>query len=289
MLWFFPALGTAFFSASMAALVKKKFGDISPFELTAFPLAYSLPFFGVYLLLAEVPVFQPQFWLNLAVMVPLTAVGFLLNMRAVAVSPLSKTMPFMALTPAVVIFTGFFYLGELPTAGGTIGILTIVAGGYILNLDGIKSDGLLGPFKAIGREPGTRLMLIAAVIWGFCAVIGKKLVLLSSVFYGGLLAFFIHNACLVAFLIIIGKVRPSIFIKRPGAGLLAGTLLFADIACHFLSVSMITTAYMIAVKRLNGLFAVLYGGWLFKEDHMLLRIIGSALMAAGAALIVLRG
>lgn len=46
---------------------------------------------------------------------------------------------------------------------------------------------------------------------------------------------------------------------------------------------------MIAIKRLNGLFGVLFGWLFFHEDNIRSRLAGALLMSAGAALIVLFG
>jgi drug/metabolite transporter (DMT)-like permease len=46
---------------------------------------------------------------------------------------------------------------------------------------------------------------------------------------------------------------------------------------------------MIAIKRLSVLFGVIYGGVLFREAHMRIRLFGAVLMLAGTVLILLFG
>ena len=120
---------------------------------------------------------------------PLSGFAFLLHFRAVHLSPLSLTMPFLGFTPVFVIVTGNLLLGRKSiNTPGTIGVLLVVAGGYVLNLDSARY-GLLGPVRAIFREPGSALMLLVAALYGLTAVGGKFLILNSSPLFGPLLMF----------------------------------------------------------------------------------------------------
>jgi drug/metabolite transporter (DMT)-like permease len=77
--------------------------------------------------------------------------------------------------------------------------------------------------------------------------------------------------------------------RMPFKGLVSGGLFFVHIICHGWSISMTKAVYMIAVKRISILFGVLYGGWVFREKHMLYRLLGAGLMVGGAILVTLKG
>ena len=288
MLWFFLSLLTAFFSATEAALIKRFLGDMTPWEVAGFPAVFSIPWFAAALVLLPAPSLGPDFWQTVVLLLPINALAYLLHMWAIQASPLSLTIPFMSFTPAFVIGTGFLFLGELPNTWGVVGILGVVAGGYVLNLGG-ESKGVWGPFRAVVRERGSLLILIAAGIWGVAAVMGKQMALQSSPIYAISVFFLIHNMLFAAGLVLFRKVRLRVFLTRPKEGAIVGTALFVHALCHFTAVVLVATAYMIAIKRLNGLFAVMYGGLLFKEENMRWRLAGALLMGAGAAVMALFG
>lgn len=289
MFWFLLSLATAFFAATEAAVIKKFLSDLEPLELASYPLAYSLPLFFVVLLFLPRPELKPDFWPTLALLLPINYLAFVSYIRGVSIAPLSVSMPFLSFSPAVAIFSGFLFLGEVPSTWGLVGIGAIVAGSYVLHLDSASPGRLMEPFKAIFRERGAVLVLIAAAIFGVSAVMGKVLVLQSSPVYAGTMFFFVHNLIFVGLMFLFGKLRWSRLVLRPKAGMVVGSMLFSHIIFHFTAIALVAAAYMIAVKRLSGLFAVLYGGVLFKETHIPIRLAGAACMSLGAACIALWG
>ncbi|MBK7497414.1 MAG: hypothetical protein IPI28_19180 [Candidatus Omnitrophica bacterium] len=76
------------------------------------------------------------------------------------------------------------------------GIVMIVTGSYVLNLSKVTS-GFLGPFRAIAREPGSKLMLLVSFIYAFTSVIGKLAVLHSNPYVFGSL----YNITLTALMV----------------------------------------------------------------------------------------
>lgn len=290
MLWFLLAFATAFFSASEVAVAKRTLGDLPPLYIVAYPCAYSLPLFALGLVFVDIPPIAPGFWSLLAVLVPINALGMLLTYAAVRMSPLSLTMPFQAFTPIFAVVTGFFFLDEVPSWLGVAGIVTIVFGSWVLTAGGPRRENdLLAPLKAIVADPGSRLMLGAAIVFAFAVVMGKDLLLHSSPLFAGMSFFIIHNTAILVALFLTGTIRPARLLERPAAGLLIGCVLFVHIVCHNLALSLTYAAYMVAVKRLNGLISVLYGGVMFKESNMRRRLVGAGLMALGAAIVALVG
>jgi len=288
MLWFFLSLATAFFNATEVTVVKRFFSDLKPLQIMAYPMAYSLPLFTLGALINGPSQVLPGFWTTLTILVPLNALGYYLALRAVTIAPLSLTMPFQSLTPLVVLFTAFIFLGEAPSALGACGVVMIGLGSYVLGL-GSGQKSLLGPIKAILRERGSVYMILAAILFGLCAVMGKQLILASSPVFAGMTFFIIHNSILLAVFFLTKKVAPRDLITRPRAGIAAGATLFAHILCHFFAISLVAAAYMISIKRLSSIFSVIYGGLIFKEEHILARLTGAAIMTTGAVVIVVWG
>ena len=290
MLWFFLSLLTAFAAASEGAVIKWRFADLRAPELVATPLLFSLPFFLAMTGIVERPETpDPAFWTTVALLAPINAVGFICHTWALKLSPLSLTLPFLAFTPLLVVLTGSLILGELPGPWGGVGVAAIVIGSYVINLDSVGREGLWGPIKAIGRERGSLLMLCAAAIWGLAAVLGKKLVLQSSPMYAAAWFFSLHNSALLLALVCTGRIRFRVLAARYKPLALLGGLYLLEIVCHYSALALIEAVYMVAVKRLLGVFAVGYGWFFFKERNIGYRFAGAAVMTAGAVVIAMWG
>lgn len=288
MTWFVLSLGAAFFMASNAALMKRFFSDLSPWEMSLIPYFYALPLMLLALPFVGIPAIGPRFLPTLAWVLPLLMVSIILHYTAIRMSPMSLTLPFLSFTPVFVLFTGGLILDETLTPQGIIGMLLVVLGGYVLNLDATRY-GYLGPIKAIWKEPGSALMLVVAFIYGLTSVGGKVMILDSSPLFAAVTIFILYGLILTAILLTTGKATLKNITRNHRLGALAGLIVFAEMICHNTAMSMVAAAYMITIKRTTGLFSVLYGWFLFHETGIRFRLVGTVIMTIGAAVIALWG
>ena len=72
-------------------------------------------------------------------------------------------------------------------------------------------------------------------------------------------------------------------------GLALGAVVFISEISHWIAISQTQAAYMIALKRTSILFAVLYGAWLFREEHVRERLVGALIMLCGVVCIAAFG
>lgn len=290
MLWFTLAFATAVFSATEATWLKRHFGGLTPYETALYPHVYVIPYLLALLAFIDVPAdLSPNYWTTFAILLPVNIAGVLLNYRAFGLSPLSLTLPYLALTPMFTMFAGWLILDEIPNAWGAAGILLIVAGCYILNLENTDRTGWAAPVKAIVSEPGSRSMLGAALIYGLASVLGRKGILESDPLFFAATFFLAQVAVIAVALPLLGLASASCLRRSPGKGAVLGGLLFLHMLCHTLAVSMVTTAYMIAIKRFNAVIGVALGGLFLGEKGMRSRLAGATLMFIGAAVIGLLG
>ncbi len=245
--------------------------------LVSIPLLLPLLAYGI-------PSLDRTFWLTHLWWPPLELTAIYLYVRAIRVSPLSLTVPFLAFTPLFLVLTGALLLGERVSGLGFAGIALVVVGSYTVNLTHARHDPL-GPFKAMAREPGTRLMLAVAAIYSLTSLAGRILIDHSSPTY-----FAVHYAVLMTLITAPLALRQTARRKTPPQRVplvLAGVMLAASVLGHMLSLQTApTVAYMIAIKRLSGTFSVLFGWLFFKEQELSTRLIGSLIMVIGAALII---
>ncbi|WP_147821207.1 DMT family transporter [Salidesulfovibrio onnuriiensis] len=287
-LWFPLSLATAILTAGEATLLRRFFSGLRPWEMTAKPFIFSSPLFGLTLLFMPMPELKPGFWPLMAITVPLTTAGIFFNLNAFRLAPISLTMPLLSFTPAFAVITGFLFLDEIPSLMGFSGILLIISGSYIININR-RNQGFLAPFRAIIEERGSRYMLFAALIYGLCSVLGKMIVLRSSAVFSGSTLFLTIGLVVTIFPVATGRASMKVLISKPLPTLMTGTMVFVETLCHNSAIALIDAAYMIAIKRLNGLFGVIFGWLFFREDNIRSRLAGAVLMSAGAALIVLFG
>ena len=284
MSWVIYALVTAFSIATADAISKKALVRSNEYVIAWVRQGYSLPFLVVAFFFIDIPPLDNTFWLTLLIVIPLDVTAIILYIKAISISPLSLTIPFIALSPVFVIITAFVILGELPDISGLIGILLIVTGAYLLNVRATR-HGVLGPIMAIKREKGSVLMIIVALIFSFTSTLGKVAVMHSSpLFFGAFYPFILT----FIFTIITGfKGQLSGIISRPLIFLGIGFCMAVMMLSHYLAISLTDVAYMISVKRCSLLFSVIYGWVLFREISISERLIGSVLMIAGVVAITL--
>ncbi len=286
MTWFSFAFLTALFVAVHDTWVKKWFSHLTAYEMFVFPLFYSLPLIAISLLFISVPPLDRVFYITFLISLPLNAVPFFMYIKAIKISPLSLTVPYLAFTPVFMIGTGFLMLNEMPDIWGIAGILAVCIGSYVLNIDP-QSRSFIDPLRAVFRETGSWMMVIVSFIFSISAVLGKLAILHSSVLFFQMSFFAVLNLIIIIIFLVIRKIRLKTFVEQPVKGMVAGVLLYCHILFHGYGISMTKAAYMISVKRLSIVFGVISGGLVFHEENFLMRFLGAMLMFSGAVVILL--
>ncbi|KAF0216293.1 MAG: hypothetical protein FD174_3747 [Geobacteraceae bacterium] len=289
MLWFPLTFLCAVSLATSDALTKKALAArYNEYLIAWLRLLLMLPPLIVLLLAAPLPPLGPEFYMTILTALPLELVAIILYFKALKLSPLGLTVPFLALTPVFLLVIPYILLGERISPTGGIGILLIAAGSYALNVQS-RRDGFLAPFRAILRERGSLCMIGVAVIYSFTATLSKRAISASSpLFFAGLYPILLF-ICLTP--VALWKGRKDLRLMcRTGifrATLLPALFSFLETITGVVALSLTNVAYMIAVKRLSLLMGVLYGHLLFRETGLRERLAGGGLMVAGVALIVI--
>jgi drug/metabolite transporter (DMT)-like permease len=283
--WFFLSLLAALSLATSDALTKRFFSNLPPLVMGLARLGYAMPWLLAALLFIPWIIPDTTFWFCIAIGLPLEALAFYCYMKALKISPLSLTVPFLAFTPGFIILTGWVILGEEISPGGFWGIILIIVGAYFLNLSK-TSSGLLAPLLAIFREPGSRLMLLVSFLYAFTSTIGKLAIIHSNPYFFGIVYNIALAILLTLFLPAAAIAEPlKNLTRRPLIGLILGALVATTIFSHMLAISLTNVAYMISLKRTSLLFGVLYGALWFKEEKIAERLTGASIMIAGVFLI----
>ena len=246
-------------------------------------IIFALPFLLPFLTFLQWPTLNKQFWFTLFLLYPLEITALFLYMIAIKNSPLSLTLPFLSFTPVFLILTGSFILKEIPNFIGTLGIILVVIGSYLLYLP--YPFTFREPLRLFLKEKGSLLMLFVAVIYAITSALGKKAIIYSSplffgpFYYVGLSLFFLPSFLKNNFF------KKDIFLP----GLIIGFFTALMILTHVIAISQTKAVYMISIKRLAPLFGVIYGKVLLKEERFFLRFLATLLMCFGASLIYIWG
>ena len=288
-MWFIYSVLTGFFVATSACVAKILMRQNDEYAVGFLRLLLAFPLFLAMLLWIRIPVPDHIFYKTLVILVPLEITAYILALRAIKVSPLTLTLPFLAVTPALAIITSSIILKERLSAVGIAGILLVVIGGYVLNIETIHM-GILGPIKAILKERGSRYMIVAASIFSVTSVLGKQAINHSSAMFFAAIYFPIITVFLSPIIFLRykkGLIRFNFSKKTLYLFLLLGFIWVLAGVSHCLAISLTDAAYMIAVKRSALFFGVIYGALVFKESNIKERLLGVSIMFLGIVLIVL--
>ena len=94
-----------------------------------------------------------------------------LFLRAVQISPLSLTTPYLALTPAFTALIAWPMVGQRPGALGWGGIVVVCVCAFLLGAP--KNQGWTGPLRALLRERGSLYMILVALVWSVTPLLDK--------------------------------------------------------------------------------------------------------------------
>jgi drug/metabolite transporter (DMT)-like permease len=318
MLWILLALLGAVTNAAYFIIVKMYIATVDPRILTGigFTLGGCL-LFAVSALIGF-PVIGPEFFPAVAITVILNILGLNLIFRALSSSDLSLSVPMLSFTPAILIGTSYVILHEVPSLPGFFGICIIVSGSYVLNISA-EHEHFLDPVRAMMRNRGSWYMLIVAFLFATSINFDKIAMLNSDPFFSTALSVMSIG---IAFLLIsaysqkAGRKRHTdlfahtmtpggppkltelpeisgpparVFALKQFAGLslLIGIFVSIEAASVTVAYTLQIVPYVIAIKRLSIIFMVLYGTIVFYEGELGKRVMGAAIMVAGAVIILL--
>lgn len=285
--WVLLSLGSAFSLATSDVLVKKTVEDSDEYMVAWLRLVFTLPLLLIIGLFVPVPALDREFYLAFFLALPVELLTIILYVKALKVSPMSLTLPFLALTPVVLIISSYLILGEKVSASGGTGIFLIASGSYILNIREVKK-GILGPFEAIKREKGSVLMICVALCYSITASLGKMAIEHSSPLFFGI-TYYIALSFLFAPVAIRmgrGRTRTALFGNKFVTLMMSGFFNSLMVMTHMTAMKLTKVAYMVSVKRTSLLIGVLYGYLFFREEGIRERFLGAALMFAGFVMVV---
>ncbi len=286
--WYIIALISAIFSAAAAVLEKKIL-----IKENALPMAVLLSLFN---LIIAVPFF---FFVDYAAVSSLSlgvlfiksllaAAAFLCVMQAIKHLEISKALPMLVVTTGLVALFAFLILGESLKLVEIFGMVLLLAGTYILQLKGIEEAA--EPARKMFSRKGNYYVLSALVIFTATSILDKALLKNFRLPLDALFAFQ-HLFFAVIFLVIAVLCSRNFNLKKTinHSWKLIALLALLTITYRYsyiMAVKIAPVALVLSIKRISVFFAVLIGGFYFRDENLKRRLIATAAMIIGAIMII---
>lgn len=262
------------------------------FALPAYVWGFSGILFLPFLFMRGVPSLAPDFWLAFSITLVLNVFLQYLLMTALQKADASLVAPVSLMTTPLVIVTGYFILGEMPTLLGIAGILISFLGLWLL----ITPGTVWGNFFDVSllQNPGVLAAFLGSIIASVSSVYDKKAVLASStLFFSTLILLGVGLASGIIAYAKSPEDRRALMPKINSSWLIVLFLIILTAVAFFLFTDALRFAfasYAISVRRLRALWAVLLAGAFLQERKFLLkRFIATLVMLAGVFLIAFAG
>ena len=268
-------------------MFNKKAGiTIDPYTIACSLSFFTAVFLFPLVLAKGIPTPGKYFWYSLLIDSVLNAIAYILFIKAISLAELSKVAPLTSFTPLFLIFTSPILLGEFPNIMGLVGVLAIVGGAYLLNLqEGQKR--WLEPLVGLMQETGSQLMLTVAFIWSLTSNL-DKIGIQNSAPIIWVFSVYLSITVMLLPLVLFRQTSSMSQLRRSGKTLVTiGLLNAVTVASQMTALTLTLVAYVIAIKRTSTVFSVIFGALIFQEQGFKARLLGTSIMLLGVIAIAL--
>jgi len=285
MMGFSFGIAAALCWAGLDVVRKALAGKASPTALAVFLLLGQVPFLGAWAALDQTWITDARYWPPAVASMAMNALANVLFMRSVQLSPLSRTVPFLSLTPVFSALAAIPLLGEVPGPMHWAGILLVVVGALVLNSD--LSDSL---WRSVSHEKGAPYMIAVAVLWAVSTALDKRALLHSAPASHAFLLSGGSATILVVWILATRRHGELREVFAAPKGLLVGLIGFAvaALALQMVALQWLWVAVIETLKRAFGVLgSVVLGRVFFLEPITGRKLAAMALMVAGTTLLAL--
>lgn len=210
--------------------------------------------------------------------------------KALEKGDLSLVYPIMRSSPALVLIFSVTILKESVSALGVTGILLVAFGVYTISMEKFDFNNLSRPLRAVFRDRAIQFAFLTLLsVAGYTLVDKISVSRMNPVVF----AYVYPWISLGLFTAYLSRVKTGDVLKREwsahkGSILLCGFLsIFGYFFILMAFITMGRMSYIVGLRQLSIVFAVLLGGQLLQEKNKLNRIISSCIIFSGAYLIAI--
>ena len=211
--------------------------------------------------------------------------------KAYEAGDLSRVYPIVRSAPALVLGFSVLVLDESVSLLGGLGVGLTATGVYTINMERLSPGTLLAPLRSIVIDRSTRYAFLTLLSVTAYSIIDK------------LAVDRIHPVVYLFLLSALGSVFFTLYIlKTKGRAALGQawradrkSILLNSLFVHYgyvlilIAFTLERLSYVVGLRQLSVVFAVLLGGHLLQEEHKMIRFISALVIVAGALLISMAG
>lgn len=290
MFWIYLAIISALLSAFSTILEKKVLFKEDALEfsykLSLLNVLFSLPFFFFF----NIDEIELISFLVLFGKTVLAALAFLNVMLMLKSFDISRSLPMMVITPALVAIAAFLLIGDQLSSYDILGMFLLLSGTYMLELK--SGSNIFEPFKVFTTSKSHRYIINALLLFTATAIIDRMLLVKHNMHPVALLSLqHVFLAINFTILLLIKMRNPVKIIKESELSTLRLIVIisFVTIAYRWANIEAIKlapVALVLSIKRTSVFFASVIGGKIFREKKLLSRAVAALIMIAGAVLII---
>jgi drug/metabolite transporter (DMT)-like permease len=291
MSWFILAFISAVFSALSAVSEKKVLFSLKALDfsyvVSVVTLLFTIPFF----FFIDYNIIYSTEMLVLFVKSLLGAAAFLCVMLAIKNLEISQALPLLALTPGIVAIAGVVFINDTLTNYEWLGIILMLTGAFVLEVKGEKKFQLSfsSPFSLIKYS----YVFTALVLFTISSLLDR---LLLKDYHFPPYSFMAFQQLFYALIFTAVVLYKRKSITTPVKGLNKNLVFLILLIAVFTVVyrytqieatKLVPVAMVLSVKRLSVLFAVVFGGRLFKEEFLFIRVTAVLLILIGSTVLLI--
>jgi drug/metabolite transporter (DMT)-like permease len=291
--WFFIALISAVLSAAAAVSQKKVLFSLSALEfsflVSLFNILFSIPFFFAF----DLGSISPESIAVLFIKSVMGAFAFYNVMLALKNLDISGALPLLVLTPGFVALFAFLFGLETLSIIQISGMFLLLAGTYLLEMK--PKQALTEPFKIFSKSVNYHHIGFALILFTASSVLDKVLLGKYKMPPNAFMAFqqVFYGIVIGAVYLVSSKTKRNplnSFDKKIWFWIILIAVLTAGYRyTQIKAIKIAPVSLVLSVKRISVFIAVVIGGKLFKEKNLLKKTLATAIMVAGAIMIMEEG
>ena len=209
--------------------------------------------------------------------------------KSLETGDLSRVYPIMRSSPAIVLVISIFILGEKVSLQGIFGILLVALGVYSIIMRKISISELIQPLRAIRHDRSTQFAVLTLLSVTAYTIADKMAV---EHIHPVIFAFLYPWISLSLFTYYVSRVKNNGELKNEWSVnrksiLLCGVLSIFGYFLILAAFTMERVSYIVGLRQLSIVFAVIMGGQILGEKHQLIRISAALIIFSGTFLIAL--
>jgi drug/metabolite transporter (DMT)-like permease len=291
--WFFVALISAVLSAASAISQKKVLFSLSALEfsffVSLFNILFSIPFFFAF----DIGSVSPESIAVLFIKSIMGALAFYNVMLALKNLDISGALPLLVLTPGFVALFAFLFGLEKLSIIQLSGMFLLLAGTYLLEMN--PKQALTEPFKIFSKSANYHYIGFALLLFTASSILDKVLLGKYKMPPNAFMAFqqVFYGIVIGAVYLFSSKIKRNplnSFDKKVWLWIILIAALTAGYRyTQIRAIKIAPVSLVLSVKRISVFIAVVIGGKLFNEKSLFRKALATAIMVAGAIMIMEEG